>query len=67
MPVLIIGGGQDYEAPPHGIKLLLPQLQQPAVFINLTNYAHYDLGFSVYQQADMYLPILNYLEGPKFQ
>lgn len=66
MPVLIIGGGQDYEAPPHGIRLLLSQLHQPAMFINLTNYAHYDLGFSMYREKDIFQPILKFLEGQTF-
>lgn len=63
LPILIIGGGRDWFAPPQGISLLLSQLQQQATLINLTNYAHYDLGFSARRETDMYLPILGFLEG----
>lgn len=66
MPVFIIAGGQDYEAPPHGIRMLISQLQPGVEFLNLTEYAHYDLGFSMYREPDMYLPILKYLEGAIF-
>ena len=67
MPILIFGGGRDWFAPPQGIRLLLSQLQQQATFVNLTNYAHYDLLFSVRRETDIYLPTLQYLEGPQFQ
>lgn len=67
LPILIVGGGRDWFAPPQGIRLLLSQLLQQVTFINLTNYAHYDLQFSVRRETDVYLPILQYLEGPKFQ
>ncbi|KAG0558874.1 hypothetical protein KC19_10G060900 [Ceratodon purpureus] len=67
MPVLIVAGGRDWFAPSQGIRLLLSQLQQQATLINMTNYAHYDLEFSVRREVDVYLPVLQYLEGPKFQ
>ncbi|KAG0587758.1 hypothetical protein KC19_2G189200 [Ceratodon purpureus] len=66
MPILIIAGGRDWYSPSQGIRLLLSQLQQQAILINLTNYAHYDLEFSVRRETDMYVPILRYLGGPRF-
>lgn len=66
MPILIIGGGRDWTAPPQGISTLTSQMQKPATFVNLTNYAHYDLYYSVHREEDIYLPILKFLEGPEF-
>jgi len=67
LPILIIGGGRDWTAPPEGTNNLVSQMQKPATFVNLTNYAHFDLYFSVHRETDIYLPILQFLEGPEFE
>ncbi|CAK9857777.1 unnamed protein product [Sphagnum jensenii] len=66
IPVLIILGGQDWTAPPHGINMFMTQLQQVPHVVNLTKYAHYDLIFSATRENDVYLPILSFLESSLF-
>jgi len=67
LPILIIGGGRDWYAPPQGTNNLMSQMQKPATLVNLTNYAHFDLYFSVHRETDIYIPILQFLEGPDFK
>lgn len=66
LPVLVVSGGRDWTAPPLGLNQFLSQLRGPAQSINLTNYAHYDLTFSVNREKDIYLPIVSFLESSQF-
>ncbi|XP_073389675.1 triacylglycerol lipase 1 isoform X2 [Physcomitrium patens] len=66
MPVFVIAAGRDWTAPPSGTLTFMQMLQMPALLLNLTNYAHYDLSYSVNRVNDVYLPILRFLEGQEF-
>ena len=67
LPILVVVGGSDWAAPPQGTSRLVSQMQQPATIVNLTNYAHFDLFFSVKRETDIYMPILQFLEGSDFE
>ncbi|XP_024362791.1 triacylglycerol lipase 1 [Physcomitrium patens] len=62
MPVFIIAGGRDWTSPPSGTITFMRMLEMPARLLNLTNYAHYDLTFSVNRENDVYAPILRFLQ-----
>lgn len=66
LPVLVIAGDKDWTAPRQGINVFLTQLQNSATLVNLSNYAHYDLTYSATRENDVYMPILQFLEGPTF-
>ncbi len=63
LPVFVIYGGQDWTAPAHGVRTFIARLRQPPTVLFMPHYAHDDLTYSVTREADLFQPILSFLEA----
>ncbi len=63
LPVFVIYGGQDWTAPAHGVRTFIARLRQPPTVLFMPRYAHDDLTYSVTREADLFQPILSFLEA----